>query len=1024
MSDSKINKTKSSDYWKSLKEYYDDPEILKAKANEFQDGVTDDFDPSSMSGLSRRKFLALMTASAALTATACSDYRDKGEIIPYTNRPEGLLPGKPGYYASTINDGNESYGVLVKTREGRPIKVDGNPDHPINKGKINAKIHASLLDLYDPERITDPMKAGRKSDWATVNTEIISKLEAAKTNGKEIAILTNSINSPSSFAVLQKFIEKYPTTKLYSYELHNNANRLNGWKRAYSADSILPAIKWNEAKIILNMDSDFLGREGNTIENSLLFADSRDIMKSDDFNRLYSVEAGMSLTGMNSDYRIRLSAESYYEFVLSLLNEIVVKRNVSAFPVNSQLLSEIQKHSLTNFISKNNLNEGRIYNLVSDLLRNRGKSIVYAGDSCNSDTHYAVILLNEVLENTNIYDFENGFNSVYALSDASELDELVSNLNSGNVTALINFDSNPVFNLTSKGFGSAIENAGTVITFALTPNETSDVSEYVLPINHALESWGDAHTRVGVYSLQQPVINPIFNTREKEAEILTWISGNENKYSQDIFHSFLKANFNTYIGEKINPVAGQDRFWYASLHDGFVKLKPTESQPPVFQQTKLKATGKPSDNVLLQIQPSYFVGDGRYSNNGWLQELPHPVAKVAWDNFAAISPKYAENLGVENNDLIDISYGDISISIPVIIQPGTADNTIIVETGYGRKVCGDVGLEVGFDVNPLIDSSSINPYLVSGVSVSKGNGSYELVSVQEHHAIDDEFVKDIHKKRNIIQEGTLEEYKNHPHFLHEGKHEIFSITDEHEYNDVKWGMSIDLNKCTGCGICTASCSIENNVPVVGKDQVGVGREMSWIRIDRYYSGTPEEPEVSQQPMLCQHCDNAPCENVCPVNATNHSPDGLNQMAYNRCVGTRYCANNCPYKVRRFNFYNFRDHFEDSYYDNELTSLVNNPEVTVRSRGVMEKCTFCVQRIMDSRETAIREGRQLKGSDVTTACQQACPTNAIVFGDTNDAESEVSKYRNHELGYHVLEELNVKPNVTYLAKLRNTHSEDV
>jgi molybdopterin-containing oxidoreductase family iron-sulfur binding subunit len=416
------------------------------------------------------------------------------------------------------------------------------------------------------------------------------------------------------------------------------------------------------------------------------------------------------------------------------------------------------------------------------------------------------------------------------------------------------------------------------------------------------------------------------------------------------------------------------------------------------------------------------MGLGKFANNGWLQELPHPVTKVTWDNYAAISPSTAKDLQVENDDVLKINIGDREISIPAMIQPGMANETIVIELGYGRSNAGTVANGVGVNANALLDGSS--QLFFDNATVTKTGETYKLISTQEHHSLDEALVKDLHLSRGIIQEGTLEEYSKHPEFLKEHKHEIFSITENHKYPDVKWAMSIDLNKCLGCSECITSCNVENNVPVVGKDQVEVGREMHWLRIDRYYSGTPDEPIVSTQPMLCQHCDNAPCENVCPVNATNHSPDGLNQMVYNRCVGTRYCANNCPYKVRRFNFYDFRDHFQNEYYQNELTYLVNNPEVTVRSRGVIEKCTFCVQNIMEARENAIRDGKEFDGSNVTTSCQSACPTNAIEFGNSNNSESNVSKHREHNLSYHVLEELNIIPNVTYLAKIRNTHSEDV
>ncbi|HKZ66336.1 MAG TPA: 4Fe-4S dicluster domain-containing protein, partial [Chitinophagaceae bacterium] len=430
----------------------------------------------------------------------------------------------------------------------------------------------------------------------------------------------------------------------------------------------------------------------------------------------------------------------------------------------------------------------------------------------------------------------------------------------------------------------------------------------------------------------------------------------------------------------------------------------------------------------VTLKESYSLGDGKFANNGWMQELPHPVTKMTWDNYAAISEGTAKALGVENNDNIEIKAGDRKLEIPVFIQPGCADNAITIESGYGRTVVGVVGEQTGFNPNVLMSkTTSHSPWILTTADVKKGNGSYKLVSAQEHHLFEHSPAENLLGERNIIKEGTVNEFLKNPHFIAAEYHEekVDDIYPPHPemYQGVKWGMAIDLNKCTGCSECVVACVAENNIPVVGKDQVSNGREMHWLRIDSYYSGSAKDPVVSTQPMLCQHCDNAPCENVCPVAATTHSKDGLNQMVYNRCVGTRYCANNCPYKVRRFNYFNFRDHFKDGFQQDELFDLVYNPEVTVRSRGVMEKCTFCIQRIAVEKEDAIRENRNLVGSNVHTACQEACNTNAIHFGDINDKQSEFSKYRNHELGYYVLGELNVKPNVTYLAKLRNTHSEE-
>lgn len=1008
-------------FWKSIEDYNNDAEILNQKENEFKEGVTDDFDLANLSKLSRRKFLALLSASTAFAAAACTDYRDKGEIVPYNKRPEEILPGIANYYSSTCNGCSNACGILIKTCEGRPIKIDGNPDHPINQGKICAKGQASILNLYDPERLTDPLIFRKKVDWETIDREIINELDKAQQNGKEIAVIINTIVSPTTKKVLDDFIAKYSKTKIYSYNLFNDDLRRNAWFKCYGLYEY-PSIKWDEANIILALDSDFLGNEGNYIENMRKFTMRREAVKEINFNRLYVAEGRMSITGMMADYRFRVSPHRQFEFIMALINEL--NKSISSVILDAEAKAKIEKYSLSNFYD---IGKDRLNYLIKDLITNRGKSIIYAGDTLPEDVHIAVNLLNEILGNTNLYDYSKTFKIQLKNSSRDEIIELINSMNSGNVGVIIHFDSNPVYHLPNDfGYTDALKKVNTVISLTESENESSVKGKYTLPINNQLESWGDAYARSGVYSLQQPVISPIFNTRQKESILLTWIQGNPAAYDEKIFHNYLMKNFEKEIYSKKNVPVDSKTFWYSSLHDGVVEIV-DNSIIPKFDISSFNSIEDKNykSNYVIHLSESYFIGDGKFANNGWLQELPHPVTKVTWDNYAAISPSIANELNVEMNDLVEININERKLVLPALIQPGMSDNTINIELGYGRKIIGEVGKDVGFNAVQLMSKNyQLSPFIYTDAKISKVEGKHLLATTQEHHSLDDTFVKDFHRIRKIIREGTVKHYLREPNFLLEEKNELFSITREHEYKGIKWAMAIDLNKCTSCGVCISACNVENNVPVVGKDQVERGREMQWIRIDRYYSGTPDEPVVSNQPMLCQHCDNAPCENVCPVNATNHSPDGLNQMVYNRCVGTRYCSNNCPYKVRRFNFYNFRDHFANSYYENDLTSLVNNPEVTVRSRGVMEKCTFCIQRIMEARSNAISEGRELKGTDVVTACQQACPTNAIIFGDANDPNSDISKFRNHNLSYHVLEELNIKPNVTYIAKLRNIHSEEI
>jgi MoCo/4Fe-4S cofactor protein with predicted Tat translocation signal len=1015
LQNNKSNSNPDINYWRSLKDLYNDAELKEDSHHEFRKGVTEEFNPSKLSGLSRRKFLALVGASAALAGAGCSDYRDKGEIIPYVKKPEEVTLGKANYYASTCTACEKACGILIKTREGRPIKVDGNPDHPVSKGKLCAKGHANILKLYDPERLSSPRKKNGATldeiSWQIADEEITGLL--AKNGNKEIAIISKRLTSPTSKKVLDDFKSKYPTSKVYSYELFNDEVKNSAWEKSYGT-GVFPLINWNKAKIILALESDFLGTEGNAVENSRLFVEGRDVSDLKNFSRLYALEGNMSLTGSNADYRLRLNPEAQYEFVTVLINE-----------VNGN-----SGDSLNSFAKKYNLDAKILNHLLADLNKYKGSAIVHSGLTLPEEVHVAVNHLNKILGNDVLYRTSESQFDILPLTPKEDWEELVSSMNNNEVGFVLHFDSNPVYHLPDDfGYKDAIGKVGTVVSLTESENESSEYANYILPINHNFESWGDAKTRTGFYSLQQPVIWPIFDSRQKEAVLLNWLNGEPKKFDFKVYHQYLMKNWEENVYPALNSKLNFKQFWYGALNDGVVLVNENASGIGNFNSVAYQISGnnqKTGNGYTVVLKESHSTGDGSFANNGWMQELPHPVSKITWDNYAAISNSTAKEIGVNSDDLVDITIGKRKLQIPVFIQPGAADKTIAIELGYGRTNVGVVGLGVGFNANSLLSKEGgISPWIYNGAEVSKAGGKYKLVTAQEHHAFDKDLTRDAVEKRHIIREGTVSEYQKNPDFIKaESEEEDKSLYPKFEYNGVKWGMAIDLNKCIGCGECVIACHSENNVPIVGKDQVEKGREMHWLRIDRYYSGSIDEPKVSTQPMLCQQCDHAPCENVCPVAATTHSPDGLNQMVYNRCVGTRYCSNNCPYKVRRFNFFNFRDHFRDSYQENNLFNLVYNPEVTVRSRGVMEKCTFCIQRIMEARADAIRGKRQLKGSDVHTACQDACSTNAIKFGDINNKEEEFHKYRNHELGYYVLEFVNTRPNVTYIAKLRNTHSEEV
>ena len=1018
-----IELEKDPNYWNGFKAIQNDPEFSKAKINE--QNLKDDSDNS---GISRRKFIALVGASAALAGVGCSDYRGKGEIMPYNKMPEEISLGKPTFYASTCNLCPNSCGILVRTREGRPIKIDGNPDHPVSNGKICARGQASILDLYDPDRLQNPMRKSKtgkflKTTWDSANSELFDVLDFAQ---NQVALITHKVTSPTTKKLINDFKKKYPATKVYSYELFDNSLRNNAWKKCYGTE-FYPLIKWNEAKVIVALEADFLGNDGNKVENARLFAEGRDVDNIKRFNRLYVAEANMSLTGTNSDYRFKVKPELQYDFVMSLLNELSRKANI-------QLPISVSNFSLKSFIKENGLKEEYVDHLVTDLINNKGKAIVYAGRSLTEETHIAVNLLNEVLGNNKLYNTKTLDFANTQLNTLDDFSNLVNEMNNGNVSAVIHFDSNPVYHLPDNiGYKEALKKVETVISLTESANESSAESNLVFAINNQLESWGDAKTRTGFYSLQQPVISPLFNTRQKEAVLLHWLNGTEVKYKDDIYHKYLMDNWRATIYPTLNSKIEFKRFWYGILNDGVALTNEKIKSLGKFNNSSLSVLSTSpvkSKGFTVVIKESYALGDGRQANNGWLQELPNPLVQATWDNYASISKVTAKNLGIKNNDKISVDTGSGKKEYPIFIQPGAANNTITIDSGYGRTTVGQVGEGTGFSISGLMSKKpKFTPWIYTNAKVSKAKGNYTVVTDQEHNLFEKSPAENIFAKRGILFEGTVEEYIKHPHFLKDEKEkehhkspEIYPVQKE-LYQGVKWGMAIDLNKCIGCGECIVACNAENNVPIVGKDQIEKDRRMHWLRIDKYYSGSYDEPIISTQPMLCQQCDDAPCENVCPVAATTHSEDGLNQMVYNRCVGTRYCANNCPYKVRRFNFFNFRDRFKNGYQQEEIFDLVFNPEVTVRSRGVMEKCTFCIQRIMEEKADAIRQDREIIGANVKTACQESCPTTAIKFGDINAKDSDFSKYRNHELGYYVLEEVNVKPNVTYIAKLRNTHTEE-
>jgi Fe-S-cluster-containing dehydrogenase component/anaerobic selenocysteine-containing dehydrogenase len=994
---------------------------------EFEPGVTDEFSPEKLAPISRKQFLGLLAASAAFATAGCTNYRDKGEIVPYTKKPEEITPGVSNFYASTCTGCAQACGTLIKTREGRPVKIDGNPDHPINRGKLCAKGQASILGLYDPARLREPQfgSASSKSgsvSWDEVDADVIKHLDQCRQSGKRVLVLVPPTQSPTALKLLSDFAASIPGAQIMAYGLLNDEARRRAWKECYGS-APLPVIQWENAEVIVALEGDILGTDGFSVEQSRKFAEGRDIMKSTAFNRLYCVESAFSPTGANADYRLKLHPAAQAAFVLAIINELVNVRKLVAAP--QAVRSAASPHDLGAFSKTHGLSPKSVGHLVEDLLAHKGKAMVYAGTGLSEEAHRAVLVLNDLLGNNALYSRTTVAAEGLPLASSTELQRAIVAMKSGEVGVVIHWGVNPVFDLPAMfGYADALKSVPLKVDCAEAETETGRLCTYMLPANTALESWGDHQTRTGLYSFQQPVIAPLYNSRQREAVLLNWMSG-KPAYSETLYHRYLKHNWETAIFPTLGKAVAFEAFWNASLHDGVATGGPRVHELPALRAEALSNVGPSSgsDAMAVAWHESPFMGDGRFANNGWLQELPHPVTKVVWDNYASVSPATAKLLGVGMEALVSVKTPFGEQALPVFVQEGMADNVVALAAGYGRKFAGPVGSDVGTSILPLLPPEALDGgRVVSGVTVRALGGTHRLVTTQEHHSLDETFVKDFHLKRKIIRESTVAEHVADPRWLAKEREHYESISKEVEYHGVKWGMAIDLNKCTGCNACVAGCNVENNIPVVGKEQVDKGREMQWIRIDRYFSGTPEEPIPSHQPMLCQHCDNAPCENVCPVVATNHSDDGLNQMVYNRCVGTKYCSNNCPFKVRRFNFFNFRDHFADGYYLQEPVELVHNPEVTVRSRGVMEKCTFCVQRIAEARQHATEQGVEFKGAGVRTACQEACPAEAIVFGNVNDPDSAIARYAKSDIGYHVLEELNVRPNVTYLARLRNTHPE--
>lgn len=996
-----------SKYWLSLEQWANDPEFIEMAKQEFKSTPLREGNEKE-EGWARREFLKLMGASMALATASCVR-RPVQKIVPYAKQPEELTFAVPNFYTSTWSDGGESFGLLVKTREGRPIKVEGNPNHPLNKGALSARAQAHILSLYDPERLKGPKKVdgGKASDvkWDDVDAEIVKQL------GKGgVVVLTGNMTGPTMKALVTDFCSGFKA-KHVVWEAISYEEIREGQKASYG-DDLIPFYHFDKAKVIVSVDADFLGTWIAPTAFNRQFSSGRKDIKS--MNRLVVFDSMYSLTGANADLRYKIKPSLQLDVVMGLAHEIVVKKSQSKFAGNASVKAALEPFA--GAAQKLGIEPSKFTQVAEDLWKNKGESLVVAGGLQGSASHakelqIAVNFLNSVLENDGrTVDAKAAFNLKGSNKD---LFQLIESMKKGEVKTLIVHRANPMYAVTADmGFAEALKKVEMVIYTGDRVDEMGAVSNYVLPDHHPMETWGDSEFADGVLSIHQPTIRPLYDTRSLQLSLMTWAFmakvGPKRLTTPEIFYDYLREFWKTDLYPKFGKGKSFDAFWDEVLQTGVISTGKVEKASGSGRNFKTEALSnvKPvkSEGTELVLYPTVQFYDGTLANVAWLHELPDPVTKVTWDNYVSVSIATAQKLSAKEGEYMEVTVGSKKIEVPLHIQPGLHDDVVSVAVGYGRTGAGKVGNNIGANAYALAQWSK-DGVVYSGLSASlkKTGKKTQLACTQGHHSMEG---------RKIVVEATLAEYMK-DNGANNHKHKVFSIWSGHQYNGQKWGMSLDLNLCTGCSACVTACQAENNIPVVGKKYMLEGREMHWIRIDRYYVGAPENAEAVFQPVMCQHCDNAPCETVCPVAATTHSSDGLNDMAYNRCVGTRYCANNCPYKVRRYNWFEYTTQTE------KPLNLQYNPEVTVRPRGVMEKCTFCVQRIKSARNQAKIDKRDMKDGDVQTACQQSCPTDAIVFGDVNDPESKVSKiFKSEPRAYALLEEFNAAPAVRYSVKIRN------
>ena len=981
-------------YWRSIEEFEkqkNGEELIKSP--EFNESSDDD----NIQGTSRRDFMKSLGFGIGFVALVSSCEMAVRKAIPYLNKPEEILPGVANHYASTYFDGSDYCSVLVKTREGRPIKIEGNDLSSLTNGGTNAKVQASVLSLYDSERLQYPLKSGAKTSWEIIDAEIIGKLQELSSNNESITILTSNIISPSTLSLLDDFVKKYPSAKIVYYDPISlsaipEANNISFNKK------VIPSYQFDQAKTIVSFNADFLGTWLSPIEFTKQYVKNRKLKEGKkDMSYHVHFESGMSLTGSNADRRISIKPSEELSVLLNIFNCLASKANKFANITTSELRFDISE-------------------ICERLISDKGSSLVISGSN-NVDIQLTVNAINQLLNN---YGQTIDLNTPVFVKkcDDNELNEFVDDLNTEKIKGLILYNVNAVYDFADPNIIiEGIEKTNFSVAISQTLDETASIVDYVCPDSHYLESWNDAEPKEGYYSLAQPAIQKIFDTRQFQESLLRW-SGSEESY-----YDFIRKYWEENIYPEFSNIGDFDQFWTKSLQEGVTEYEKYKTQPqPKFISSSIAKISPsvviPSDDFEIILYDKISLGNGQHSNNPWLQELPDPISKICWDNYLSVSPSDAKNIGLEVGDVVIING---NLEAPVFVQPGQAVGTFSLALGYGRLKAGKAGNNVGVNAYPLIKKSGPNFERWNTVSIKKTGKKHLLAQTQTHHSMEG---------REIVKELSLNEYSSDHDAQKDDQHNedhAYNTTlyKEFKYDGHHWAMAIDLNSCTGCSNCVLSCQAENNIPIVGKEEVSRVHEMHWLRIDRYYTGDENNPKVVFQPMMCQHCDNAPCENVCPVLATTHSSEGLNQMTYNRCVGTRYCANNCPYKVRRFNWFDYTnvDAMKDNLHDplgmtSDLKRMVLNPDVTVRAKGVIEKCSFCSQRIQEKKLLAKLENRPLDDGEIVPACAQSCPGNAIVFGDLNDKTSEVAQLFKNNRKYRVLEEIHTEPSIGYLTKISN------